>query len=289
MGHLSRHVVICNWNEQARRIVESIHSDFFDEREDNWFPVVVVANNVVEFPDNDFFEDTLLVPGSPLNPNLLRRANVQDAHAVIIVADREVEAPDDQTLRIALALRNIFETEERLCPGSTRIVAEVLDSKRAPNFKRQGITGIHEVVCETDLSVRVLAQTNLSPGLTYLLSDILEYDARENDVYMVEIPEGWAMAGEVIDHFATLVDYVGRHSSDPDNDRPALLLGIRRPNPSGTDLMMVNPTGERLAEFGPLRARDCLILLARDPEHARLALGPSAGRTAKLQVAEGGS
>jgi Trk K+ transport system NAD-binding subunit len=277
MGHLTDHVVICNWNEQANRIVETIHPEMFDESDADWFPVVIVANNVVEFPDSDRFEDTLLVPGSPLNARLLRRANVQDAHTVIILADRNLEAPDDQTLQIALLVRSIIESERRFREKEPRIVAEVLDSRRAPNFRRQNITGIHEVVCETDLSVRVLAQTNLSPGLTYLLGDILEYDANENDIYMVPVPAHWRLVGETLDSFARLVDFVGSNSLDQDNNRPALLLGLRRQHVGRPDEMLVNPTAARLKEFGPLEQGDVLVMLARNPEHARMAVAAEAG------------
>lgn len=273
MGHLTGHVVICNWNEQAQRIVESIHPEMFKNSESDWLPVVVVASNVDEFPDSDFFEDTLLVPGSPLNARLLRRANVQDAHTVIICADRELLAPDDQTLQIALMIRAIVANEKRHRKSEPRIVAEVLDSKRAPNFRNQDITGIHEVVCETDLSVRVLAQTNVSPGLTYLMSDILEYDEKENDIYMVSIPENWAYTGERIARFSDLVEFVGHHSLDRENKRPALLLGIRRVCAGEADQMLVNPTARSLEKFGELRPGDSLVLLARDPEHARMVLG----------------
>lgn len=272
MGHLTGHIVICNWNDQAQRIVESIHPEMFGESETEWFPVVVVAKDVHEFPDSDCFEDTLLVPGSPLNARLLKRANIQDAHTVIIVADRDSRAPDDQTLQVALMVRAVVQNEKSHCGGEPRIVAEVLDSKRAPNFRRQRITGIHEVVCETDLSVRVLAQTNLSPGLTYLLGDILEYDAKENDIYMVPLTADWPFTGQVVEKFATLVDYVGQASFDHDNTRPALLLGLRRPMPGGTGEMLVNPTEDRLEAFGPLREGDMLVLLARDPSHAKMAV-----------------
>ena len=272
MGHLTNHVVICNWNTQAQRVVETIHSELLAADESKWKPVVVVAEGVEAFPDSPRYEDTLLVPGSPLNTRLLRRANVQDAHTVIIVADRALASPDDQTLQIALSIRSILRSAERHVAHEPRVTAEVLDSKRAPNFRKRALTGIHEVVCETDLSVRVLAQTNLSPGLTYLLSDVLEFDRNENDIYMIPIPADWQYTGKRIHRFSELVRYVGQRTFDANGYRPALLLGLHRVSGNRDDLMLVNPPRSRLAEFGPLREGDALVLLARTPEHAENAI-----------------
>ncbi|MBM4388634.1 MAG: hypothetical protein FJ088_12905, partial [Deltaproteobacteria bacterium] len=128
MPKLADHVIICNWSDNACEIVRALHADAIGEeaerckkevkrREETgesddhnpWHPVVVITERNVKFPDEDCFEDTLLIPGSPLSPGVLKRANVEDARAVIIVPDPDDnKRPDDKTLLVALQIRSIL-------------------------------------------------------------------------------------------------------------------------------------------------------------------------------------
>ena len=271
MGHLKDHVVICNWNRQGIKVVRALRPMLFSQQEKDWHVISVVAPDVTHFPADDCFEDTMLVPGSPLDSHLLLRANVQDAHTVIILADRNVSNPDDKTLMIALAIRSLLRRPDiqrhRSKGKDPRIVAEVIDAGRTAALRQTDVTGIHEVICGPDLSINAIARANVSHGLTTVLHDLLEYREKQNDIYMVDIPERWTDSWKAGGSFGDLVQAVGEWSSVNEGGRRILLIGHNRVLENGRCRMLINASDAQLKEWGPFEPGDQFVVLAEDREH----------------------
>lgn len=280
MSHLKNHVVICNWNERATDLVRLLHNKMLDKND--FHPIVVVAEGVEAFPDDDHFEDTFLVPGSPLSRKLLRRANTQDAHTVIILANRNVPNPDDMTLMTALEIRSaIREGPSANGDGRcVRVVAEVLDARKASHFRRTEITGIHEIICEGDVTLRALAQASISPGVIMLLNDLLDYSEETSELYLVPVPVSWINDGFAFDSFSQVFEKVYGSFDDPIFHRPnAILVGLYRPEADGSPTLLANPTRESLKSCGftTFSPVDRLVVMARNHEAAKALIIPRTG------------
>lgn len=271
MPHLDEHVVICNWNERAATLVRTLHPRIFDQDKENWHPIVVISESVQSFPNDPAFEDTLLLPGSPLDSVLLARANIQDATSILIVADYSTPEPDDKTLLIALAIRELLPTLPihfaRTEP--VRIAAEVVDATKAGYFRNTAITGIHEVICEGDLCLRILAQTNISPGLTFLFTSLLEYSDDTSEIYQIRVPDKWK--GKELSSFADLHDLVYGDFERVNEGSIPILLGIARADGNGERRFIINPSMTKLVTEGihELTNEDRIIVLSRNKLDAR--------------------
>lgn len=274
MKNLADHVVICNWNEKSDELVQRLHTEFILDREVDWHTIVVVAKDVSSFPDESTFSDTVLIPGDPANPKLLRRACVAKARTVIILPDEKTANPDDRTLRIALQLRRVItahKTGKKDAPGRfVRVVAKVVDSSNAPIFRNTEATGINEVICENDLGLRVMAQTSISPGLTYVLRDLLDYSGDSSELYLIPIPEEWITVDNKIDSFLSIFHRALTHARALGTDQGVIPLGFCRRRKCGAMEILINPSHKEVkeADLGTFQAGDQILVMAYDRSSA---------------------
>jgi hypothetical protein len=281
MPRLQGHIVICNWSDRSADLVRAIHSDMFIkyENQTDWRPVVVVAEGVDRFPDENAFQGTMLLPGSPLDTRMLERANIRDAHAVVIMADFEAPDPDDRSVMIAINANAVIHDpsgqkhDKTLDPA--RIIVETIDPARAQILRSQKHSLVDEVVCQSDLNIRVVAQSNISRGLTFILRELLDFSEDSDEFYMIKVPEDWAGLAFAKQGFFDLVRWIGRHSRDAGagHDEPlTILVGFVRPGDDERK-MIINPKEPEYAKEGPVKAGDYLILIARTREVAKQVCG----------------
>lgn len=282
MPRLQDHIVICNWSDRAADLVRTIHSDMFIKYENqrDWRPVVVVAEDVNRFPDENAFRGTMLMPGSPLDPNMLERANIRDAHAVVIMADLDAPDPDDRSVMIAINAKTVMREAAKAngddAPAPARIIVETVDPSRAHILRSQKHRIVDEVVCQSDLNIRVVAQSNISRGLTFILRELLDFSEETDEFYMIQVPEDWAGLEVGRKSFFDLVRWVGaqsRQGAESDDTSLTILVGFARKELEGDERqMIINPKEPEYAEKGPVRANDSLILIARSREVAQQVL-----------------
>jgi len=280
MARLNDHIVICNWGDEAADLVRALHSDMFiqNHNQRDWRPIVVVAEGVGEFPDEPPFRGTMLLPGSPTKARMLERANIMDAHAVVVMADGNSPDPDDRSVMTAININSVLKASEvqgveQL--SHPRIIVEMVNPDRAQLLKTKGLSLVDEVVCQADLNIQVVAQSNITPGLTHVLRELLVFSDDTNEFYMIEVPENWAGIEVAEDGFFSLVRWIGEKSleDDVDGDTPAtILVGFVRQGDDGRK-MIINPTADEFKRVGRLKQGDSLILVARRREVARRVLG----------------
>ena len=108
---LKNHIVICNWNEKGLKIIKEAHASIIEDKR----PIVIVsetADSIELSAEEDIpeFENVYLVNGDPTNKVILKRANVHQAHSVVILVNQEErEVADSKSILICMAIKSICE------------------------------------------------------------------------------------------------------------------------------------------------------------------------------------
>lgn len=180
---LDSHVILCGWNARAAEIISKLTDPELGDRRQT---VVVVA----ELPANPVEEFALpkdyavYLKGSPTDLEHMRRAGLDTADTVIVLADETVDDPDSQTVLTVLqvekhAYRQMVEGERG---HELRTVAELVDPE-----KKSALESVHTdlILCPQEFSEKILLQALLNPGLSQFLGGILSVGG-ENQI--VEVP-----------------------------------------------------------------------------------------------------
>lgn len=188
---LDGHVILCGWNTRAAEIISKLTDpDLGDRRQ----TVVVVA----ELPSNPVDEFALpkdyalFLKGSPTDLEHMRRAGLDTADTVIVLADETVDDPDSQTVLTVLqvekhAYRQMVDGERS---HELRTVAELVDPQ-----KKSALESVHTdlILCPQEFSEKILLQALLNPGLSQFLGGILSVGG-ENQIVEVPVVENGASA-----------------------------------------------------------------------------------------------
>jgi hypothetical protein len=189
---------------------------------------------------------------------------------VIILPDLTNDNPDDEVLRIALTIRALLRDAVDRPQRKVRVVAKVIDANYAATFSQTSRTGIHEVICESDLGLRILAQTSISPGLTYVLKDLLYYSRDNSELYLAPIPTSWRSRARKLDSFRDVVDDAFSHAAGLGMQRGVIPVGYLRPKSQGGYTILINPKRHQWIESGfeSYQDGDHLVVLAIDRSNA---------------------
>ncbi len=234
------HLVLCNWAPRGLEWIQEVHSKIIQDKR----PVVIIHDNpeAIELPDKQedpVFNDVYIVKGDPTNEIILRRARVQHAHSVVILADsRQGEYADGQAILICISLRNLCKNRD------VNIAVECQNPANRHHLKK---AGADEIISSAELGLRLLARTSLYHGMTRVYQELLTVGRDANEMYLLPVPE--ELVGR---DFVEIASMFLRHRDDR---RSCLLIGIQR-----DDEMILNPMG---GEAGPLKSGDQLILMSR--------------------------
>ena len=121
----------------------------------------------------------MIVKGNSTHEETLLRAGVDTAKIVIVLADRSLgESADTKTIMTAIAIDHIVP--------DVHVVAEVLLSSNVPYFS---YTFVNEIICLELLTERLLAQSCLTPGVSFIFKDLLTQSSDTNEIYVESIPD----------------------------------------------------------------------------------------------------
>jgi hypothetical protein len=286
------HVVIINWHGDGLELLRTLRPDHAPESHNGSPPrdVVIVAREPVSLPGRPEFRNTYVHVGDPMQEYMLERANIENARTVILLADRQRENPDDYTLTLSLDINQYLRgrglptildedrnTVQENGPSNggrdmVRVVAEVLDPASAPVFRNSQISGIHEVVCEQDLGLRILAQCSESPGMSRLLGELLDRSASTSEIHQVPVPD------HVVGHeFASMRElfrlvYGEEELVRPEGNKTSipLLIGFMRWE-RGRPRMVINPRNRWFNSnraVSSLRKVDALLVIGKGGQDA---------------------
>ena len=162
---MKEHLIICHCPSTSKilHIVSEIRavSDYLDTA------IVVISDKLEERPQEFLEKNISFVNGNPEDIDILRKANVESAKGVIILASAQGESNSDaSTFTIASSVEFISEETGK----DIITVAELLNEKSGPLFKKTKIDGAVTVEGLTD---KMMVQELLHPGIHNTFNQLL--------------------------------------------------------------------------------------------------------------------
>jgi len=237
--HVKDHILIAGWGRNDAGLLTGIVNDALPRLQH-----AVVVDAMIEQPP---IKDPYIqfIRGNPTEEATLERAGVDQAAVTIIPLDWRIQSDG---LKDSVNTLTMLAVEG--CNPETYSCVEIVrrDSKR-----HLGRTAANEVICVGELSVRLLSQSALSPGLSLFLEDLLCADGR---VRLHKEAAPMPLVGQSFrDAFALLNDQLEE-----------ILVAVERPDDEQNPRIIANPPGEFR-----LLAGDQLFLIGgasgRDLEH----------------------
>ncbi|WP_297049731.1 MULTISPECIES: NAD-binding protein [unclassified Thermosynechococcus] len=169
-------IIVCNWNAKAPLVLRQlIEANRHHPRD----IVLLYAEPIKLDPEFQERADVFVVQGDPTHHGTLERLNAPKA--IILLADADMEAPDDKNALIALAVKHLEKT-----PGQEQdihVVAEWVNSDRPRPLKE---AGVDEVISSQDYSSGILAQSALFREMSEVYRQLLTYSDHTNEFYFIE-------------------------------------------------------------------------------------------------------
>ncbi len=140
---LKDHIILCGWNQNADRIMDSI-SNLSGKKKNE----VVMINDLNEDEVNTIKNkyprlNLFFVSGDFTQEQILERANLKESHTVIIIphaVEASVGSPDEKTIFATLTIKsiepNIRVASHVMDPGVPQTVKKLMDSRSSSRFKR---------------------------------------------------------------------------------------------------------------------------------------------------------
>jgi len=182
---LRNHIVICGWNNSAKRILK-----FLVEHTSEKLITVVLINeldeNDVSTIRNHFDQiDIKFIRGDFTNQDILNRANIKEANQIIILFDESCQdaVPSDE--RTIIAAHNISFLKVK-----GQINLQLKHEKYLPSIQRDKI---QNVVIYEDIGGDILANSTLHPTIPNFIQALIRGDGKRS-----------------FKEFNIPVDYVGR-------------------------------------------------------------------------------
>ena len=171
------HIIVCNWTKKSDLLVKELHNPSVEKKR----PIIVITENpqdVPDFEEDETYRGIMIVKGNPSNEDSLKRAGIESAATIIILADeRLADTADTKTIMTTIAIDHIVP--------DIHVVAEVLSSSNLPFF---AYTFVNEIICLELLTERLLAQSCLTPGVSFIFADLLTQSSDTNEIYVEDIP-----------------------------------------------------------------------------------------------------
>ncbi len=190
----THHIIICGWNKNAERIIDSLQILNEEKRLD----IVLV---------NDLNEDSIawlkskyrhlklkIVRGDFTRESILERANVKKASTAVILSNESLEdkaSPDEKTIFGTLTIKT-------LAPN-VRVIACITERENLTHIKR---ANADEVIIIDDFAAYLVASHVMDPGVPQTIEGLL--DSRSKSRFnRVDIPQEFVGKPyqELFDHY----------------------------------------------------------------------------------------
>jgi TRAP transporter TAXI family solute receptor len=267
-ANMSNHIVICNWNAKANKIIEELFQSEADMKEDVHVVLLTGKSDRRITRLEGKYSGFSMTTGDPVLHEHLAGVNIHKARSVIILAKEDCPDPDAQTALIALAINQVCrdkavdehikehkldkgpgvrqELENSLKIKPPHIVADVVNHMKT---KHLSDANVKEIVCSTDYGIGLLAQSAIHPGLVKVYDQLLKFTAEGNELYLLD---SRALPPDLVNRdFKGLAVWFEENFRESKN--PMILLGFLR---SGEPIL--NPHKDQ----AKLRGDDQLIILA---------------------------
>jgi len=208
--HASHHMVVCGWNQTAFIMLQALM-----EKSIGNLIIGIVASQTGEFFESleSQFPSLQLrfVRGEPTQEEILRRASVQSANQVLILADPNLSAQsaDERSIIIANAVHFISR--------KVLVTVQLMNSSNKTMLQR---IGIESIIVYDEIGGYLLANTVLEQRFLEIYEKLAKDHAQK--IVTVKIPDNFINRtyGEVFDHFYNeeKMLLVGIFTKEPDLD-----------------------------------------------------------------------
>ena len=177
--NVKNHIILCGWNRNADKIIDSIQYLSEGRRKD-----LVLINDLDEETAARLktrYRDIHLhfVAGDYTSEQILQRASLEEADTIIIIpsdVDGTIQNPDEKTILATLTIKGLEPNK--------RLIAYLYSRENLTHIKR---ANADEVVISDDFGAFMLASHVMDPGIPQTLNRLLD-NVSENRFKRVDIP-----------------------------------------------------------------------------------------------------
>ena len=164
------HFVICGWNFNGHDIVAELRAD---QKSKEATIVLIAQLNEKPLDDSNF----QFIRGE-VKPEILEKANLKKAQAVILLSDEHLDAyvRDSKTILDTLTIKSLYP-ELYVC-------VELIESKNVGHCQR---AKADEIIVVGELSTNLLVQAALDHGITQMITELVS-NRYGSELYKIEPP-----------------------------------------------------------------------------------------------------
>ena len=177
--NVKNHIILCGWNRNADKIIDSIQYLSEGRRKDlvliNDLDEETVARLKTRYRDIHLH----FVAGDYTSEQILQRASLEEADTIIIIpsdVDATIQNPDEKTILATLTIKGLEPNK--------RLIAYLYNRENLTHIKR---ANADEVVISDDFGAFMLASHVMDPGIPQTLNRLLD-NVSENRFKRMDIP-----------------------------------------------------------------------------------------------------
>ena len=193
--NLSDHFILCGWNSNANKIINSIQLLNNNQRKIDLVFINDLSEEEITQLKTRFSKIKIhFVSGDFAQEETLHRASIVDSDTVIIIPnnlDNDQNSHDEKTIFATLTIKSI--------DASIRVVAYLLDRENLTHIKR---AEADEVVVSDDFSLNILASHVIDPGVPQLSNQLINTNSDSRFIRKL-IPQNFVgkKYGELFNHY----------------------------------------------------------------------------------------
>ncbi|MGG1676251.1 potassium channel family protein [Neobacillus sp. NRS-1170] len=179
------HFVIVGWTAKSKNTIKEL---FIAEPKTD----IVLIDELEKTPYEH--ERFLYIQGSPTDEDILRKAKIEKAKAVLLFAPDGIDNPDladGKTLLVASSIERYDDGTEK----EIYTIAEILNEKHVGNFKH---VKIDEFILSHESVSNLMAKSAQTKGASHLFTQLLSRKDGDDgsDLWEVEVSPEWKTYGE---------------------------------------------------------------------------------------------
>ncbi len=159
LATLSKHIIVCGWNSNANTVLQELDALY---NESIKFKVVISEST----PDYDFNHYSIFLNSDFTKMETLEKANIENAEAVIILADklnaRSDQDVDARTILTVLGIKTKY--------SHIYVCAEIISKSNIEHIKN---AGVDEYISSFEYTGNILAHSVANRGITKVYSELL--------------------------------------------------------------------------------------------------------------------
>jgi voltage-gated potassium channel len=172
LRNIQNHFIICGWRKELDKVVEGILAVNPDIDPSGIVLINTIGSEKMQgILNNPAFKGIHYISGDYIEEDTLRRANIQDARRVMLLADQSHEySLQEIDSRTVMGVLTIEAISKRVY-----VCAELLDEKFEKYLR---LANCDEIILSREYSKLILANASSASGVSHIVTDLLSTKAR---------------------------------------------------------------------------------------------------------------